>query len=358
MADATNSGEKTIIITSGTIIKAIVIGFCFYLLYLLKDLLLVVLTAVMIASALDPLIVGFMRAKFPRLVGVLVVYIGIALIIVGAVYFFLPTFISDITLLSTTLPNYIRSADLWNPLNSGVANIGGSGISLPTFSFSDLASSVSGSFTTGGIFTTISGFFGGVLSFIIIIVLSFYLSVQEDGIGEFLGVVVPAGYEQYVSSLWKRSQVKIGLWLQGQVLLGVLVGLLIYLGLSILGVKNALFLALIVAVFEIIPVFGIVLATLPAIAVALTDGGITLALLVIGLYTIVQQFEANLIYPLVVKKIVGLPSILVILALLAGSKLAGFLGILLSIPASAIITELLADLEKQKHHVTPAEKVS
>jgi len=125
-----------------------------------------------------------------------------------------------------------------------------------------------------------------------------------------------------------------------------------------LGVKNALFLALIVAVFEIIPVFGIVLATLPAIAVALTDGGITLALLVIGLYTIVQQFEANLIYPLVVKKIIGLPSILVILALLAGAKLAGFLGILLSIPASAIITELLADLEKQKHHAAPAEKAS
>ena len=167
---------------------------------------------------------------------------------------------------------------------------------------------------------------------------------------------MPVDYEKYVSGLWRRSQVKIGLWLQGQVLLGVLVGLLIFLGLSILGVRNALFLALIATVFEIIPVFGIVLATLPAIAVALTDGGVTLALLVIGLYTIVQQFEANLIYPLVVKKIVGLPSILVILSLLAGAKLAGFLGILLSIPASAIIVELLADLEKQKHQ--KSEKAS
>ena len=351
MSEGPHSKETTITITSGTIIKAIVIGFGFYLLYLLKDIVLVVLTAVMIASALDPLIRKFVSSRVPRLVGVLVVYVGMALIVVGAIYFFLPTFISDITLLSSTLPNYIRSADLWNPLNSGVANVGGSGISLPTFSFTDLASSVTNSFSTAGIFTTISGFFGGVVSFLIIIVLSFYLSVQEDGVGDFLGVIVPANYEKYVTGLWKRSQVKIGLWLQGQVLLGVLVGVLIFLGLSILGVKNALFLALIATVFEIIPVFGIVMATLPALAVAITDGGFTLALLVLGLYIIVQQFEANLIYPLVVKKIVGLPSILVIIALLAGAKLAGFLGILLSVPASAIIVELLADLEKQKHHV-------
>jgi predicted PurR-regulated permease PerM len=199
-----------------------------------------------------------------------------------------------------------------------------------------------------GIFTTISGFFGGIVSFVLIIILSFYLSVQEDGVGDFLRIIVPIRYESYVINLWQRSAEKIGLWMQGQILLGVLIGVLTYLGLSILGVRNALFLALIAAIFELIPVFGVILSTIPALAIALTDGGISLALLTLGLYVIIQQFESNLIYPLVVKKIVGIPSILVILTLIIGAKLAGFLGIILSVPAAAIITEVLNDIEKRK----------
>ncbi len=83
--------------------------------------------------------------------------------------------------------------------------------------------------------------------------------------------------------------------------------------------------------------------------VAFSHGGIALALIVMGLYIVVNQFEANLIYPLVVQKVVGLPPLLVILALVAGGTLAGFLGILLSVPVAATILELLSDFEKRKH---------
>lgn len=348
--------ETPIIITSGTIIKTIIIGILFYLAYLLKDIVLVVLTSIMIASCFEPIIKSLMSFRFsfngfgkqinrqfvlPRLVGVIIVYLGISLIFGGLFYFFLPTLISDTVLLSSSLPNYVRTADLWNPLNGG-------GVTLPGISLKEVAGSLNDTLNDAGIFTTVSGFFGGIVSFVLIVVLSFYLSVQDDGVGNFLKIVVPLRYEAYVLDLWRRSATKIGLWMQGQLLLGVLIGVLTYLGLSILGVRNALFLALIASIFELIPVVGIVLATIPAVAVALTDGGINLAILTLGLYILIQQFESNLIYPLVVKKIVGIPSIVVILTLIAGAKLAGFLGIILSVPIAAIIVEVIDDLEKHK----------
>jgi len=190
--------------------------------------------------------------------------------------------------------------------------------------------------------------FGGILSLILIFVLSFYLAVQEDGIAKFLRVITPLKHEEYVISLWKRSQLKIGFWLQGQLLLAVLVGVLVYLGLSIIGIDNALFYAAIAAILETIPLFGPIIAAIPAIAAAYIDGGVSYGLLVLGLYLIIQQFENHLIYPLVVKKIIGVPPILVILAIIVGAKLAGFLGVILSVPVAATLMEYFDDLQMSK----------
>ncbi len=136
--------------------------------------------------------------------------------------------------------------------------------------------------------------------------------------------------------------------MQGQLVLAVIVGILVYLGLMILGVPYALLLAVLAGLFEIIPIFGPILAAIPGIAVALTHGGPTEALLVLGLYVIVQQFEAHLIYPVVVKKVVGVPPLLVILALIVGYELAGFLGILLSVPIAGAIQEFVSDVDREK----------
>lgn len=206
----------------------------------------------------------------------------------------------------------------------------------------------------GGMVRSLSVFFGGFLSLILIVVLSFYLAAQEKGIENFLRLISPVKSRSYVVSLWKRSQEKIGLWFQGQMLLGVLVGVLAFLGLTILGIESALFLAVIMMVFEIIPVFGPILAAVPGVAIAFTEGirgvdpGLTAGLFVALFYFIIQQFESHLIYPLVVRKVIGIPPVLVIVALVVGAKMAGFLGILLSVPITAIIMEFLNDLAKER----------
>ncbi|MEK7607825.1 MAG: AI-2E family transporter, partial [Patescibacteria group bacterium] len=154
--------------------------------------------------------------------------------------------------------------------------------------------------------------------------------------------------EDYVLDLWKRTQTKIGLWMQGQLILAIVVGLLVYLGLMILGVRNALLFAVLAALLETIPLFGPIIAAIPAVAAAYVDNGASAGFIVVGLYLIIQQFENHLIYPLVVKKIVGVPPILVIISLLIGFKLAGFLGILLSVPLSSMLVEFLDDVQKRK----------
>lgn len=321
------------------------IGFCFYLAYILRDILLVVLTAVTITASIEPVSKMLTKRKIPRTLAVIMIFLSAGLIIAGLFYFFLPVFVSDVLGVLDSLPRYIDTTNLLSPLSDTSF-----GASLPNLSIQNIVESLSLTFSsvTGGLFSTISGFFGGIISFILIVVLSFYLSVQNDGVGNFLRVITPDYYEDYVLDLWRRAEKKIGLWLQGQLLLGVIIGILTYLGLSILGVKSALFLALIAMVLELIPIFGIVLAIIPAFAIALSDGGVTLAFLVLGLYVIIQQFENHLIYPLVVRKIVGIPPILVILTLIIGLKLAGFIGVILSVPIAAILVEVLNDIEKKK----------
>ena len=226
-----------------------------------------------------------------------------------------------------------------------------------TFSLGEAIKGVQGAIAgfSSNVFQTLSAVFGGVFSFILIIIISFYLAVQERGIENFLQIIVPDKHEKYVVDLWKRSQAKIGKWMQGQLLLGLLIGVLVYLGLTILGVKYAFTLAIFAAVAELIPIFGPIIAAVPAVLLGFLDGP-TLGFMVIGLYVIIQQFENHLIYPLVVRKVVGVPPLLVILALIIGGQLAGFLGILLSAPIAAVIIEFTNDIQREKQKLSSDEK--
>ncbi len=353
-------GGRNIVVqvSSGTIIKSILFVLLVVLLYILRDLVLIVLTAVVIASAIEPVVHWFTRHRIPRIAAVLLVYLVTIFVLLGIFYFFLPTVLEDVASFLSTLPAYIDTFESSNPLTNNPLfplvsdQIGGS------FSLRDIIGSIQASIGNAaeGLLKTVSTVFGGVLSFVLIIVFSFYFAMQETGVDDFLRVVTPTKHQRYALDLWRRSQQKIGLWMQGQLLLGLIVGVLVYLGLTILGLKYSLVLALLAAFFELIPVFGPILAAIPAVVVAVGMGGTSLALLVIGLYVIIQQFENHLIYPLVVTKVVGVPPLLVILALLVGAQLAGFLGMILAVPAAAAIQELVTDLQKRRHSQSSASQ--
>ncbi len=348
----TNSKEPAIIqITSGTIIKTILILVVSYLVYVLSDVVLALFASIIIASAVEPFTNWFVNRRVPRTIAVITIYFLIATLMAGIIYLFIPQLLSDVKDLIGNLPMYIDSISDKNTLFNEIPAFDkfltelSSSVDKKLF-LQEIGNGVGG--TTLGFVSLASSIFGGIISFILIFVLSFYFSVQENGINNFLRIVTPVQHEKYVLDLWARSKRKIGLWMQGQLLLGVLVGVLTFLGLSILGVKNALFLAILAGMFELIPVFGPIISAVPAIAVAIPQGGLTLGLLVAGLYLIVQQFENHLFYPLVVKKIVGIPALISIISLIVGAKLAGFVGILLAVPVAAAIMEYINDVEKKK----------
>lgn len=348
--------EINININQSTIIKAVLVIILFLSLYLVRDLILVVLAAVVLASSVEPITKWFGRGKISikRVPAVILVYLALGLVLAGLFIFFLPSLLNEAVVYLNNLPDTFSFNDLWNPLKeSGFISTGQNTIdSLSSQSFSvkeivtGMRDVISG--TGEGVFKTANIVFGGALSFVLIIVLSFYLSVQEDGVGNFLRLITPVKSHEYVIDLWKRSQNKIGLWMQGQLILAAIIFILIYPVLVIFGVKHALLLATIAAMFEIIPVFGPILSAIPAIIISLVEGGTTMGILVTGWYVAVHQFENHLFYPLVVKKIVGISPIVVILALVIGAKLAGFLGAILAVPLASAFMEYVADVEKRK----------
>lgn len=337
-------------ITAGTAVKILIILGIFGLVYVLRDTVLIVLTAIVIASAIEPAVAWLIRRKLPRLPAVILMYACLLLVIFGLFYLFLPFVVGDLSLFLSSLPQYMESITRSSAFNQ-YGHIIGLDPNTPS------ADIVSGTLSVLDVRTyfedplrAVATVFGGVFSFILIIVFSFYFAVVDTGVDDFLRIVTPKKHQSYILGLWRRSQHKIGLWMQGQLLLGVIMGVLLFLGLTIFGVPHALVLAVLAAVFEIIPVFGIIFAGAIAAAIAFAAGGVSLGLLTIALYVIAQQFENHLIYPLVVTRVVGVPPLLVILALIVGGQLAGFLGIILSVPIAATLRELARDYESGRLH--------
>lgn len=342
----------TISITAGTIVKGILIFLGAWALWTLRDLLLVIVTAVILASAIEPGVKMLGRYRVHRILAVLMMYIGIAAVFFAIIYAFVPPIVNEASDITQNLPSMIHSIDQ--------SIFGGKGILPATFGWSainggsapvlgDFLNNISGvNSASRGVIGTASAVFGGVFSFILIVILSFYFAMQESGIENFLKIVIPFGNEAYAVNLWERSRHKIGKWMQGQMLLGVLIFILVYLGLTIFGVPYAMSLALLAGILEIIPVFGPIMSAIPGVIIAFTVGGASIAVTVAGFYLLVQQFESHLIYPLVVRKIVGVPPILVILALIVGVELGGFLGVLISVPVAAAIMEVVEDIERKK----------
>lgn len=342
-----NSKSSVINISAGTIAKAFIVALLFVAAYKLQHLILIVLVSVVIASAVEQGTKALARYKVPRIGAVLLLYAGAFVLVFLALSLLLPPLFNDLTDLATGLPAKLDAITQMGTTVDPLSSITG-GLAK-SFSLSDLIVQAQKVIIqlSDSVFSTASAIFGGFFSFILILVISFYLSVQVKGIENFLQIVTPLRYEDYVLDLWRRTQKKIGLWFQGQLLLGFIIGLTVYVGLSIMGIKYALTLGIITAIFEIIPFFGPILSAVPGVLLGFAAGP-AMGLFVLVFYIVVQQLESHLVYPLVAKKIIGVPPLMVILSFLAGAELYGFLGMVVSVPLCTLVMELADDAEKSK----------
>ena len=333
-------------------VRAVLVLLCVFLLWFLRDLALIMLTSIVIASFIESSVPYFKKAGINRILGIVILYVSLLLVLAGVFYLFAPLLITEIYNFSTFLSTYIPGVPFLNYFQNeafsgakDVVNSLGNNFSLGALF------SVSKAFVlniSGGFFQTLAVAFGSVFNFILIILISFYLSIQERGIENFLRLIFPIQHEDYVVDLWERSRRKIALWMKGQMVLGLVVAVLIYLILSLLGIEYALLLAIITGLMELVP-YGIYVALIPAFTFSFISGGLPSALMVAGAYIIVHQFEVFLFAPLIIKKIVGLSPIVIILSALIGFDLGGFWGLVLAIPTAVIVMEFLSDLEKNKN---------
>ncbi len=172
--------------------------------------------------------------------------------------------------------------------------------------------------------------------------LNLYLLLDENGIKKFFVALLPLKQKNQIVTISHKVGAGLGAWLRGQLLLGILVGILVYAGLVIIGVPYALTLALLAGVLEIIPIIGPILSAIPAILIALSISP-TMALVVTGFYVLVQELENKLLVPKVMQRTVGLHPVTIIIVLLIGAKLMGVLGILLAVPVASVFYIILKE---------------
>ncbi len=267
------------------------------------------------------------------------------------VYAVVPTLFNELSNAITTLGKYIPQDKLKTIIDPAliknidlfINNIGGQiPVSEVASNTKELITSFSSAF-----YGTVQTLFGSLANLVLMFVLSFYLSIQEGGIESFLRLIMPIKYEKYVISLWQRSSRKIALWIRGQMLLALLAAVVVFGVLSFLHVPYALILSLLTLVCELIP-FGMIFATIPAVLVAFTMGGLQLGLIVVLFYFLYQQLEGYVLIPLVNKKTTGISPLMVILAILIGAKLAGFWGLVLAMPVALFLMEIMNDVETKK----------
>jgi len=294
-----------------------------WVIFLIRDLLIILFVAVILMSALEPLVNFFTKLKLPRALGIAITYIIIIGIVAAILATIVPTLIEQSSRLMVTLP----------PVLGEVFNI--TNIDRSVFQ-SELTS------LSRNIFSITISVFDNFLTIILLLVVTFYLLLERKNLENRIPSLF-VGNEDRARKLITHIQEKLGSWLRGQLLLSVIIGFLSYIGLLILNIPYALPLSLMAGIMEVIPVIGPIISSIPAILVALTISPV-LGLGVAAMYFVIQQMESHFIVPQVMRKAVGLNPLVVILTISVGSRLLGFAGALLAVPIAVVIQILATEI--------------
>lgn len=310
------------------ILKVVFVILALLFLWYIREIIVLILFAIVLASAMEPLADYLHIRRVPRAVSVLAVYLlflGLVALVVSSI---IPPVIDQFRLLADNLPMYINDFQQRYP---SIATV---------FGTNDLSRVLNDLITGGGQESVVSrtvGVFNGFFAFVTVLVISFYLVVsKEQGMKDFIRSIVPHSRRDMVTGLVNKIQRKMGLWVLGQLILSLVIFVFTFIGLTILGVKYALVLALLAGLLEVVPYIGPTLSAVPAFFFALMQSP-ALAVGVIILYILIQKAESYVLVPKVMEKTIGTSPLVVLIALLVGFKLAGVIGLLLAVPLSGAI---------------------
>jgi len=297
-------------------------------LYYFRDILVTLVLAFIISLALSPLIDFFEKKKIPRVVSTLVIFSLFLGIIISLFAFISPTALSQFK--GFILNFRETSANIINAF-------------FPKEVASSLVQGLNQNFEiflkdTKRILDLAFSFVGGLSRFFVIVILSFYLSLEKNALKKLIKPFLKEEYYQKFSLTYDKIQKRISSWFLTQLFLCLIIGIFSFLALYLLNVKFAFVLAVLSGVLEIVPIFGPLISGFIAFLIA-SSSSLIKGIWVVIAFIIIQRLENDLLVPLVMKKTLKINPVLILIALLMGSKLAGFLGFILAIPVLVILQE-------------------
>ena len=359
------------------IVGVILFIFGLFVLYISRSVLPLLVIASLIAFLVRPLI-GFLsiRLRWPRSLAVLVTYLLATVIILLAPLVLVPPIVDAVNFLigldyQVLLDNFLQWLEL-SLLNLKATNYQILGFRLyldsvidpilaalqdaaPEFaleppSMSVIIDSIGSAFVVSyGVAVNVVGtLFSGIVAFIFMILASIYFSIDAPRFYKMFLRVIPRPLRSEIEILSARLRDIWDAFFRGQITLMILIGVTVWLGLTLLGLPGAFALGVISGVLELIPNLGPFLAAIPAVVVALLQGSTVLnvnnfvfALIVIGFYVLVQAFENYAVVPKVLGGAVKVHPLVVITGVLVGASVAGILGALLAVPVIASSREIV-----------------
>jgi predicted PurR-regulated permease PerM len=354
------------VVRTALTILAVVTGT--WLVVQLQEPIMLMVLALFVSAIIDPTVRVLEAWRIPRALAVLLHYALAIVVIVSIIISLVPLIGSQLTemasIVTTQVKTFLDDPQISLPFLSDATNIQLRALLLATFSDlsidqlafalqqvgQNLTSAAQGSVVFAATLA------GSVVSFVvktsIVLGLACFIQLERERIRSWVRGFLPMRLRGYLDDKSSAIHLKIGQWARGQIILALCIGFLVFLMLSILGIRYALTLAVLAACTEFIPYVGPLLAAAPAVLVALTEHGPGWALLVAALYYGIQWLENNLLVPTIMKRAVGLSPIAVIFAMLVGVSLPSLfhplLGILLAVPAATIITLFLEDWREQQ----------
>ncbi|HEY0069526.1 MAG TPA: AI-2E family transporter [Chloroflexia bacterium] len=360
---------SVVMITAGVLFTL----FVAWALYSMLHILLLLFIAILLATAIEPVVNWLRRGPFNRSTGILVVYSGLFLVIALIGWLTLPVIFQQVGALGNSLtqtagqmrtevekfdPGFVRQqgllfSDALDAIGNQIGHPEQDGTANLTQEEKD-AAKVTAATQTAVVVAEI--FF----AFITIFVVAFYWLSERTLIKRAFMSWLPAKRANRVRRVWDDIEVKVGGWVRGQLLLMAIVGVLSAIGYFFMGIQYWPALALFIAIAEAIPLVGPYIGTAPAVLVALTQpgGGYDKALLVVAFAVVLQTIEGNVLVPRVMKNSVGISPLTVILSILVGATLAGLAGALVAVPLAGALQVVVSDLKAAHESEEKLEEVT
>lgn len=320
----------------------------------------ILLTAFAFAYLAHPVVRFFEAWRLPRVLGVVLVYLGLGLFL-GLASFLAAQTVMELSQLARELPRHLDPLLAWvlslpdrartlpipEALDPILAEAGRNLQGLLQGFLETLVRWLQGLLAQGGnLLGFFTGLLGGIFQLLTALALSIYFLYDLPRLGRAALLAFPEPYQPLVAELARKLDRSVGGYIRGQLLVAFLVGLLVGVGLWLVGVPLAASLGFLAGVFNLIPFVGVIVSGVPALLLAAT-GGIGKVLLAFLVLWLANQLEGNLFGPLIVGRATRLHPVTAIAAILLGATLFGLWGALLGVPIAAFLKVLLEDYYRQ-----------